>query len=233
VPPRVSFLHTTDIISFLGGFLPPHHTGDGGVEEGNPRRHTTGTGRWDGMEAGRSSAGGGLGAPLLQHRTQVRARTLTEGGELEWEGAQGAEGGPASEDGEDWRRAATWWERRGGGASGGPAASQVEERRRAGSDIRERRADSEKKIEAEAEAEEPVPMGGGRDAEDADARWARERKANGGTNARRSGKKGRPCFCLDFILFRSRDYIKTALGLQRRWTQMAQYPMILATYDHG
>jgi hypothetical protein len=158
---------------------------------------------------------------------------LTEGGELEWEGAQGAEGGPASEDGEDWRRAATWWERRGGGASGGPAASQVEERRRAGSDIRERRADSEKKIEAEAEAEEPVPMGGGRDAEDADARWARERKANGGTNARRSGKKGRPCFCLDFILFRSRDYIKTALGLQRRWTQMAQYPMILATYDHG
>jgi hypothetical protein len=56
----------------------------GGVEERNPRRHAPETGRWDGMEAGRCSAGGGLGAPLLQHRTQARARTLTEGGELEW-----------------------------------------------------------------------------------------------------------------------------------------------------
>jgi hypothetical protein len=102
-------------------------------------------------------------------------------------------------------------ERRGGGASGGPAASQVEERRRAGSNIRERRADSEKKIEAEAEAEEPVPVGGGRDAEDAgaDARWACERKANGGRTRWGVGKKGRPCFCLDFILFRSRDYFES------------------------
>jgi hypothetical protein len=106
-------------------------------------------------------------------RAGVRGRARERG----WRGV--AAGGDVVGRGEEDGRAAGRQHRR-SRREGGRAATSG----RGGQTVR-------KKIEAEAEAEEPVPVGGGRDAEDAgaDARWACERKANGGRTRGGVGKK--------------------------------------------